>query len=88
MVARPYLTTFFEQNLVVFAKSHAKYDGRHVFEAMDPFLPFTSLAAYVEHAAKPVSANSTGFGTECLLYAQLAHAESGLVDTSSFGSCS
>jgi hypothetical protein len=84
----PYLTTFFEQNLVVFAESYAEDDRRHVLEAMNPFFPFASLTANIKHAAKPVSTNSIDTDTRCLLYAQLSHAESGLVDTGGFGSCS
>lgn len=50
------LAAFFEEDLVVFAESYAEDDGGYVFEAVDPLLSFASLAAYVEHAAKHMSA--------------------------------
>lgn len=45
-----YLTALLEQDLVVLAQSYAKDDGCDVFEAVNPLLPFASLAAHVEHA--------------------------------------
>jgi hypothetical protein len=45
-----HLTIFFQKNLIVFAQSNAKDDGRDVFKAMYPFLPFTPLTTYVKHA--------------------------------------
>lgn len=50
-----YLTAFFQEHLVVLAESHAKYNRCYVFEAVYPFLPFTSLAPHIEHAARRVS---------------------------------
>lgn len=38
----------FVQHLIVFGHGHAKDDGRHVFEAMDPLLPLGALASNVE----------------------------------------
>lgn len=47
----PYLVRFLEEYLIVFTQSHTKYNGCDVFKAMDPLLPFTPLAANIEHAA-------------------------------------
>lgn len=46
-----HLIALFQQYLVVFAKGDAEYDGCYVFEAVNPFFSFTSLTAYVKHAA-------------------------------------
>ncbi len=53
---RIHLVALFQKHLVVLAKRHAKDDGCDVLETMDPLLPFTSLAAYVKHAASTRSA--------------------------------
>ena len=39
---------FFVETLVVFAHVHAENDRRHVFEAMNPFLPLRPLASDVK----------------------------------------
>lgn len=45
-----YLTTLFQQNLIVFAEGDTEDNGSHILKAMNPFLPFTSLASHIEHA--------------------------------------
>lgn len=45
-----YLVILLQKHLIVFAQSHAKYDGCNVFKTVYPFFPFTSLATYIEHA--------------------------------------
>lgn len=49
---RSYLVILLQKNLVVFAQSHAKYDGCDVFKTVYPLFPFTSLATYVEHTLR------------------------------------
>lgn len=40
----------FVKDLIVLGHGHAKYDRRHVFEAMDPFFSFRSLTADVKQS--------------------------------------
>jgi hypothetical protein len=40
-----------KEDLIVLAQGDTEYNGRHIFKAMDPFLPLTALATNVEHAA-------------------------------------
>ena len=55
--AGAYLVAFFEEDLIVFAEGNAEDYGGDVFEAVDPFLAFASLAADVEHAVRPALAS-------------------------------
>ena len=52
VVPGQYLIALFEEDLVVFAKGNAEDYGGDIFEAVDPFLAFASLAADVEHAGR------------------------------------
>ena len=45
-----YLITLFKKDLIVLAQGHAKYDGGYIFEAVNPFLTFTSLTSDIKHA--------------------------------------
>lgn len=45
-----YLTALLKQYLIVLAERNAEDDRSDVLEAMNPLLPFASLAAYVKHA--------------------------------------
>ena len=45
-----YLIAFFQKHLIIFTERNAKDNGCHVFEAMDPFLSLTALAAHIKHA--------------------------------------
>jgi hypothetical protein len=49
-MAGPYLAVLLKQNLIIFAQSNTEDNGRHIFEAMYPLLPFTTLTTNVEHA--------------------------------------
>jgi hypothetical protein len=40
------------KHLIVLRHGHAKDDGRHVLEAMDPFLPLGALATDVEQSKR------------------------------------
>lgn len=84
-----HLIALFQKYLIILAERHAKYNGRHVLETMDPLLPLTSLAAYIEHAAGTRLANhcSASPGQD-ILYAQLAHGKPCLVYARCLGSCS
>lgn len=49
----------FVQHLIVFGHGHAKDDGRHVFEAMDPLLSLGTLTSHIEQSI--LSINSSRF---------------------------
>lgn len=51
ILARTHLIALFQQDLIVLAQCNTKYNGGDILEAMDPFLPFTSLPAHIEHAS-------------------------------------
>jgi len=51
-----------EEKLVVFGDGDEEEDCSNVFEAMDPFLTFRSLATNIEHAVCEVSDDKGGFG--------------------------
>ena len=76
------LAALFEKHLIIFTQSNAKYDGCHVFEAMNPLFSFTSLSTYIEHTAGYLAVASM-LVEVVLLYAQLTHHKACLIYTSS-----
>lgn len=55
MVIGTYLVALLQEDLVVFAQSHAEDDGGDVFEAMDPLLSLAALTTDIEHAVHLIS---------------------------------
>lgn len=45
---RTYSRLIFMEHLVVATQSNAEDDGRHVFEAVDPFLPLWPLTSHIK----------------------------------------
>lgn len=50
-----YLTALLKEYLIVLAEGNTENDGRHILEAVNPLLTFTSLATDIEHTKLPVS---------------------------------
>lgn len=71
MHAELYLVAFFQKYLIVLAERDAEDDGRYVFEAVDPFFPFTSLTADVKHTAACQWTALTSRGANGVTYCML-----------------
>jgi hypothetical protein len=50
----------FEQELVVFRDGNKEENGGNIFEAVDPLLPFGSLATDVEHTVGQIANDEGG----------------------------
>lgn len=63
----------FEQQLVVFGDCDEEKDGGNVLEAVNPLLPFGSLATNIEHAICEISNDESSFGDTGRLYTRTEH---------------
>jgi hypothetical protein len=73
--------------LIVLAECYAEDDRCDIFEAVDPLLSLTSLTTHIKHASRVLVKRQLILKGYYALYAELAHLESCLVNTSGLRSC-